>query len=66
MVAVVLGQGRAQDYQVKRIPLEGLLYLLSALSLGHVVSRAFNSKRLYRKDFRVTFSIKNLQFVRRF
>ena len=66
MVAVVLGQGRAQDYQVKRIPLEGFLYLLTALRLGYVVSRAFNSKRLYRKDFRVTFSIKNLQFVRRF
>jgi hypothetical protein len=39
---------------------------LTALCLGHMVARAFDSKRLYSKDFRVTFSVENLQFGRRF
>ena len=66
VVTVILGQGWAQDYQVKRIPFQGFLDLLAALRLGHVVSRAFNGKRLHSKDFRITFSVKNLQFGRRF
>ena len=62
VVPVVFGQGSPQDHQVKGILAQGFLHLLAAFRLGYLVSRFLDRNRLCGKDFRVAFSIKNLQF----
>jgi hypothetical protein len=62
MVAVILGQGGTQDYQVEGFPLEGIQHRLPALRLADLVARFFNRNRLCGKDFMIAFRIQNLQF----
>src|ERR1700694_1536812 len=46
--------------------MQGLLDSLATLCLGHMMSCVLNRNRLCGKDFRITLSVKNLQFKRGF
>src|SRR5262249_34024399 len=62
MMAIIAAQGRSKNDQIKLRRLQSSVHAPASLSLLHGVPGFFKSRRLFRQDFPITFSIKTFYF----